>query len=124
MADYEVGYGKPPQHTKWKPGVSANPGGVDSDTRNRINENARKAVKAQELFLDGLLAALENVTPEQREQLLRADHNKIIADAMDRALGKATQPIDATSSDGSMSPVSAAGDAVLAAIKAKHEPDS
>lgn len=104
MADYEVGYGKPPQHTKWKPGQSGNPGGVDSETRNRINENARKAVKAQELFLDGLLAALENVTPEQREQLLRADHNKIIADAMDRALGKATQPTEVTNPDGSLAP--------------------
>lgn len=104
MSDYEIGHGKPPKAYQWKPGQSGNPGGVDRETRNRINENARKAVKAQELFLDGLLAALENVTPEQREQLLRADHNKIIADAMDRALGKATQPTEITSPDGSLAP--------------------
>ena len=27
MADYEVGYGKPPKHTQFKKGVSGNPGG-------------------------------------------------------------------------------------------------
>ena len=93
----------PNKSTQFKPGQSGNPGGIDSATRKRINDNARKAIKAQELFLDGLLKSLESITPEQREQLLRADHNKIIGDAIDRALGKATQPVDNTSSDGSMS---------------------
>ncbi len=27
MADYEVGYGKPPKHSRWAPGVSGNPKG-------------------------------------------------------------------------------------------------
>lgn len=27
MADYEVGYGKPPKHSRWPPGVSGNPKG-------------------------------------------------------------------------------------------------
>ena|SRR5690625_1916107 len=101
---YEVGYKRPPKDKQWKPGQSGNPGGIDSATRKKINENARKAVRLQELFLDGLLVAAESLSEDERDKLLRADVNKIMADALDRSLGKATQPIDNTSSDGSMGP--------------------
>ena len=32
--DYEVGYGKPPKHTQFKPGQSGNPKGRPKDSRN------------------------------------------------------------------------------------------
>lgn len=32
--DYEVGYGKPPRHTRFKPGVSGNPRGRPKDAKN------------------------------------------------------------------------------------------
>jgi hypothetical protein len=33
MSDYEVGFGKPPKHTRWKPGQSGNPGGRKAGSR-------------------------------------------------------------------------------------------
>lgn len=32
--DYEVGYGKPPRHTRFKPGVSGNPRGRPKEAKN------------------------------------------------------------------------------------------
>ena len=32
--DYEIGYGKPPRHTRFKPGVSGNPSGRPKDAKN------------------------------------------------------------------------------------------
>jgi Family of unknown function (DUF5681) len=34
--DYEVGYGKPPSRTRFKPGLSGNPKGRPKGTRNRL----------------------------------------------------------------------------------------
>ncbi len=34
MTDYEVGYGKPPRHTRFKPGRSGNPKGRSKGSRN------------------------------------------------------------------------------------------
>ena len=33
-SDYKVGYGKPPKHTRFKPGVSGNPRGRSKGTKN------------------------------------------------------------------------------------------
>ena len=72
----------------------------------------------QNLLLEGVLAKLETMPTEAREEILRADVNKIIGDALDRHMGRAVQKIDSTSSDGTMSPN--ASDAVLDALKRKH----
>ncbi|GEP06686.1 DUF5681 domain-containing protein [Methylobacterium oxalidis] len=42
--DYEVGYGKPPRHTRFKPGQSGNPKGRSKGARNV------KAILGEELF--------------------------------------------------------------------------
>jgi hypothetical protein len=89
---------------QYKPGQSGNPGGINSDTHRLIKDSAEKAARLQNLLLDGVLAKVEAATPEEREAILRADVNKIIGDALDRHLGKAMQPIDNTSSDGTMKP--------------------
>ena len=34
QGDYQIGYGKPPKQTRFKPGQSGNPGGRPSGTRN------------------------------------------------------------------------------------------
>lgn len=39
---YEVGYGKPPQHTRFKAGVSANPSGRSRRTPTLLEEFARE----------------------------------------------------------------------------------
>lgn len=109
----------PSPETRFKPGQSGNPGGLNSETHRLIKDSAEKAARLQNLLIEGVLAKVEQASPEDREAILRADVNKIIGDALDRHLGKATQPIDNTSSDGSMS-IAAASDAVLEAIKRKH----
>ena len=43
MADYEVGYGKPPKHTQFKKGVSGNPRGRMKGTSN-ISTALRRAL--------------------------------------------------------------------------------
>ena len=89
---------------KYKPGQSGNPGGINAETHRLIKDSAEKAARLQNLLIEGVLAKVELASPEQRDDLLRADINKIIGDALDRHLGKATQPIDNTSSDGTMTP--------------------
>lgn len=46
MDDYEIGYGKPPQHTRFKPGTSGNPHGRPKGAQNvatlLLNELAQK----------------------------------------------------------------------------------
>jgi len=110
----------PSPENQFKPGQSGNPGGINSETHRLIKDSAEKAARLQNLLIDGVLARVEQSSPEEREAILRSDVNKIIGDALDRHLGKATQPIDNTSSDGTMTPRAAYGDAVLDAIKAKH----
>lgn len=94
----------PSPENQFKPGKSGNPGGINSETHRLIKDSAEKAARLQNLLLDGVLAKVENASPEDREAILRADVNKIIGDALDRHLGKAMQPIDNTSSDGTMKP--------------------
>ena len=48
-ADYEVGYGKPPQHTRFKPGQSGNARG-----RPRKSKELNKLIQAE---LDGMAKA-------------------------------------------------------------------
>lgn len=36
--DYAVGYGRPPQHTRFRPGQSGNPGGRPKGARNLLTE--------------------------------------------------------------------------------------
>ena len=94
----------PNTSTQFKPGQSGNPGGLNSETHRLIRDSAEKAARLQNLLIEGVLAKVEQSSPEEREAILRADVNKIIGDALDRHLGKATQPIDNTSSDGSAAP--------------------
>ncbi len=90
--------------TQFKPGQSGNPGGINSETHRLIKESAEKAARLQNLLIDGILAKVEQASPEEREAILRADVNKIIGDALDRHLGRAVHQIDNTSSDDSLRP--------------------
>lgn len=106
MDEYEVGYGKPPKEHQWKPGETGNAGGMTSEQRRVIQDNADKAIKAQAMLLDGVLAKLEMLSPEAREEVLRADVNRIIADAIDRHLGKPVARNEISDPTGSLTPPS------------------
>lgn len=44
--DYEVGYGKPPSHTQFKPGKSGNPKGRPQGSRNRLPSLSEERIKS------------------------------------------------------------------------------
>ena len=97
MADYNA---KPPEHTKWKPGQSGNPGGL---TREQIEQRKRNRDTAMAIE-EKLLAAVAIDLTERETQALehvRADVLRLIHTAIERHDGKPTQPVDNTSSDGS-----------------------
>lgn len=99
MADYNA---KPPEHTKWKPGQSGNPGGKTSEHRKAEIEAAELAAKVRL----GLVSAFANLvqgkaTDEERHALLNSDALRLLKDSEDRGFGAPTQPVDNTSSDGS-----------------------
>ena len=99
MADYNA---KPPEHTKWKPGQSGNPGGKTSEHRKAEIEAAELAAKVRL----GLVSAFANLvqgkaSDEERHALLNSDALRLLKDSEDRGFGAPTQPVDSTSSDGS-----------------------
>ncbi|WP_022698123.1 DUF5681 domain-containing protein [Euryhalocaulis caribicus] len=52
-ADYDIGYGKPPVHTRFKPGVSGNPRGRPRRAKNQapaLNEERLKDIILQEAY--------------------------------------------------------------------------
>ncbi len=89
----------------FQPGQSGNPGGKTSAHRKAEIEAAEIAAKARL----GLVHALANLldgkaTPEDRMALLNSDALRLLKDSEDRGFGMASQPIDNTSSDGSLRP--------------------
>jgi hypothetical protein len=102
MSQYEVGYGKPPTHSQFKPGQSGNPGGKSAEHRANEVKAAELAAKARL----GIVQAFANlvdgvVTDAERHALLNSDALRLLKDSEDRGFGAPTQPVDNTSSDGS-----------------------
>ena len=74
-----------------------------------------------------MLAAVEKDLTENEAAALdhvRSDVLRLIHTAIERYDGKPQQHVDNTSSDGSMSPSSSTGDAVLDALTRKHSHES
>jgi len=115
----------PNPSTQFKPGVSGNPNGKTSEHRKAEVEAAELAAKMQLRMikaLDAKVTQLETAEdapdPYAAMSAIKADILKLIKDAQDRGFGAPVQPVDNTSSDGSMTPQSAQ-DAFLAALRAK-----
>lgn len=103
MADYEVGYGKPPRDHQFKPGTSGNAGGLTAEQIEKRKANRDKAFAIEEK----LLAAIEQDLTENEADALnhvRSDVLRLIHTAIERYDGKPTQQVDSVSSDGSMTP--------------------
>jgi len=101
---YEVGKGKPPKHTQFKPGEVHNPGGKSSLQATLERRNAEAAMRIRALALHAVEAKLvECSTDEAVALLVDAAMLKLLKDSEDRGLGAPVQPH--TSPDGSMTPV-------------------
>lgn len=119
MADYEIGYKRPPKHYQFgQPG--GNKPGESSEMRKRSLANAQKALELRGRILDAALAQSDGKTPEEILELLDAAMNTMLKDSENRGMGMPSSSVNLTSDDGSMSP-SATQDAVMAALKAKHK---
>jgi hypothetical protein len=104
--EYEVGYGKPPKHSRVKPGQVLNPGGKTSAQRKMEIENAERATRIRGRFLEALEGLmLEHPEKEKLiEERLTSEVLRLIKESEDRGLGTARQSVDHTSSDGSLRP--------------------
>ena len=99
---YEVGKGKPPKHTRFgQPG--ANPQGKTSEQKRLEMLNAEAAMRIRARALHAVEAKLNECSAEQAiEMLVEAAMLKLLKDSEDRGLGSPLQPVDHTSTDGSM----------------------
>jgi hypothetical protein len=119
---YEVGKGKPPKHSQFKPGQVANPGGKSSLQATLERRNAEAAMRIRARALHAIEAKLtECSTEEAIEMLVEAAMLKLLKDSEDRGLGAPVQAVDHSSKDGTMTPRDTS-DAVIEALRAKHGP--
>lgn len=100
--EYEVGKGKPPVHTQFKPGNRAGLGKTSEQKRMEM-QNAEAAMRIRARALRAVEAKLnESSTDEAIALLVEAAMLKLLKDSEDRGLGAPVQAI--TSPDGSMTP--------------------
>lgn len=90
--------------------------------------NAEIAARLSNYMLESLeqiiTDAIKRGVPEDVIAMNTANNLALMRDAMDREYGKAGATVDLKSSDGSMTPSAAHSDAVLEALKRKHDPDA
>jgi hypothetical protein len=117
---YKVGKGKPPLHTRFKPGEVRNPGGKSSEQATLERRNAEAAMRIRERILRAAEAKLtECSTDDVLAQFVEAAMLKLLKDSEDRGLGAPVQSIN--NPDGSLRPADHTA-AVIAALQAKHAP--
>ena len=91
----DVGYGKPPKHTQFKPGQTGNPGGKTSEQKRLELENAERAIRIRSKGLVALETLLEGMSEaEITGILLDAQALKLLKDSEDRGLGAPVQSMD------------------------------
>ena len=94
---YEVGRGKPPKHTQFKPGNRAGLGKTSEQKRLEL-ANAEAAMRIRERILRAAEAKLvECSTDDVLSQFVEAAMLKLLKDSEDRGLGAPVQPVDHTS---------------------------
>lgn len=92
----------PEKDTRFKPGTSGNPGGMDSEQAAKRKANRDAAFALEERMIKAIAKDMD----EDETRILnhiRADVLKLIHTAIEREDGKPVARVDNTSSDGSMS---------------------
>ena len=104
---YEVGKGKPPKHTRFgQPGANAQ--GKTSEQKRLEMLNAEAAMRIRARMLEAVERKLmgDDLSPEEADaaaiEFVEAAMLKLLKDSEDRGLGSPLQPVDHTSTDGSM----------------------
>lgn len=96
-AEYEIGKGKPPKHTQFKPGEVANPGGKTKEQKRMEMANAEAAMRIRARALSAVEAKLSECSTEEAiEMLVEAAMLKLLKDSEDRGLGAPVNAVDHT----------------------------
>ena len=114
---YEIGYGRPPTHSRFRPGQSGNPAGRREGVRNLktdVMRTLRMPVQVKEGGRSRTRSTQEGVLLVLREKALRGD-----ARALDRFLQLALQYNSDPSEIGPTPALAADDQAILAAFEAK-----
>jgi hypothetical protein len=101
----EVGYKKPPKHTRFG-AENGNPQGRTSAQRKMEIANAERATRIRARMLEAL-EGLMNEHPEKEKivgELLKGDVLRLIKEAEDRGLGTPVQSINHESPNGTLTP--------------------
>lgn len=99
--------------------------GKSSEHRKAEIRAAEKAALVQADLVDALAGAMAAAEGDlDKLAYLTKEVNALMKNAQDRGFGAPQVHVDNTSSDGSMSPSSSTGDAVLDALTRKHSPES
>lgn len=104
MADYEVGYGKPPKNKQF--------GQPDGPPTGKTSEQRKAEIEAAELasfVTRDLIKAVHDLvssadTDEARLEYLRTETLALLRDAQNRAHGTPKASVDVSSEDGTMTP--------------------
>ncbi len=78
--DYDIGYGKPPAHTRWKQGQSGNPRGRPSERRDIAAAVLRAAGETVQVTVNGRarrISKLEAAATQLANQAVRGDLHAI-----------------------------------------------
>ena len=94
----------PSPATRFGVGNKANPQGKTSSHRKAEIKAAELAAKIQLELLEALDETFASAGSAHKVDQIRNEVLKLLKDSQDRAFGAPTQPVDNTSSDGSMSP--------------------
>ena len=114
---YEVGYGRPPMHSRFRPGQSGNPAGRRKGVRNLktdVMRSLRTPVKVKEGGRSRTRSTQEGVLLVLREKALRGD-----ARALDRFLELALRYNSDPGESGPTQGLAADDQAILAAYEAE-----
>lgn len=120
MAEYEVGYGKPPKEHQFKVGEVNNAGGKTSAQRKAEVEAAELAALVSRDLVKAVHEAIEGADNTTVQMQIRGDVLTLLRNVQDRAHGTPKSSVDNTSSDGSMSPSGVGANDIADAIRRKH----
>ena len=87
------GYADPPEHSRFKPGQSGNPGGKSAETIRLEREAADIALRMRLKWLKALEAQAE-AGDQQALDLLSSDALRLAKDSEDRAHGTPKQSVE------------------------------